>query len=322
MVYKRHPRNRGSGHGEDTKLQAEDLLRWVVQCLYQEEAEPKGTLIQWWVLYLTGVKLSHYQLLHHLEATEGLYLEPLTSKRLAFRVVLKEPPPGFGGFALEEGTDMKNGAPSISAELKGEARRVLASGGWPKADELPFKYFVVASWLQDASPMMRSLTFGKVLQIVRWAAFDLILGHKDGFLVPYEQSDEYMRQLNASTKRPTGVAENEDWIKTWAQLKALLRDLIGHQPLLPGRTRPLLEAAKLKLLCRSLYQIELSETAFGHCSLTQLLRDPELANEFGLEQVEKSLHIFCLPEAEKCKEGPVECGRRPRTVGRTTYASC
>lgn len=66
---------------------------------------------------------------------------------------------------------------------------------------------------------------------------------------------------------------------TWEQLKDGLRYLISQS------SEGAVEVSKLKVLFRTELQTELSETVFGHCSLSKLLRDPDLGPEFHLSSV-------------------------------------
>eukprot|EP00930_Biecheleria_cincta_P058198 TRINITY_DN44050_c0_g1_i1.p1 TRINITY_DN44050_c0_g1~~TRINITY_DN44050_c0_g1_i1.p1 ORF type:complete len:419 (-),score=91.60 TRINITY_DN44050_c0_g1_i1:53-1309(-) len=257
----------------DAELTPEVLLRWIVESLYLDEAIPKGGLVQWYYQVLTGVKLNHAEMTDLIEATQGVYTDPPVSKRLGFRCVLEEPPPGFQGFIEEDVDD-----DAVDPFIWDEAAELLASGGWPKTEDPVYKYVTVASWLQDASSNLKDITFGRLLHLIRLCTHHHnILGHRDGLLVPWSQSEEHERLANAAAGQPTSVKSDEAYVQNWKELQAGLRYFISISP------QSEVEVSKLKLLFRSQLQKELSETVFGHTTMSKLLSDPGLGSDFVLE---------------------------------------
>ncbi|CAE8627646.1 unnamed protein product [Polarella glacialis] len=209
-----------------------------------------------------------------IESTPGVYLDPPFSKHLGFRAVLEEPPPGFRGFVEEDSDVLESIADS---DIWKEVTELLNKGGWPKTEDPVYKYVTVASWLQDASGTMQDLSFGRLLQIVRICTHqNNILGHRKGLLVPYGESGEWERLANARTGQPTAVKPNGTYVETWDELKDSLRLLLSDSQ--DGE----LEVSKLKVKFRKSLQKELSETVFGHCTLSKLLSDPQLGNDFAV----------------------------------------
>lgn len=257
----------------DAQLTPEVLLRWIVESLYLDEAIPKGALVQWYYQVLTGVKLSHTEMTDLIETTQGVYTDPPVSKRLGFRCVLEEPPPGFQGF-IEEDVDED----AVDPLIWDEATSLLASGGWPKTEDPIYKYVTVASWLQDASSNLKDVTFGRLLHVIRLCTHHHnMLGHRDGLLVPWSQSEEHERLSNAAAGQPTSVKSDEAYVQNWKELQDGLRYFISISP------QSEVEVSKLKLLFRSQLQKELSETVFGHTTMSKLLSDPGLGSDFVLE---------------------------------------
>jgi hypothetical protein len=249
------------------------LMLWVVKSMYLDEAVPRGPLLQWMMLMLTGVKLNHRQLRNCIDAAPGVYADPAESKKLNFTAVLRVPPAGFTKFTSENDIN----AAILGEDAWSEVTKFLARGGWPKPEDVSHKYYVVASWLQDSSDRLRAMSFGRVLSIVRSGlSVAGLLGHRSGLLVPYAHSEECERRVNACTGQPTHVAPDESYVKTWDELIDILNKLIRSQP--DGQ----LEVCKMKSLIRSTYKTELSETVFGHQSLSKLLADPQLGDDFLL----------------------------------------
>lgn len=271
-------------------LSAEAVVRWAVQCLYQDEANPRGPLLQWFLLYLLGVKLSHKQLRTLITDTPGLRLEPISAKKLNYSAVLDEPPPGFQGFLSEDDV-----LATLDEDIWAEASSCLGRGGWHKAAEASHKYYVVAAWLQDVSLRFGEMSFGRVLSIVRCSMLQGkgLLGHRESFLVPYAQSEEYERKMNACMGQPTHVAPDERYVKTWEELRQNLRTL------LVGQKENSLEVSKVKSMFRTLLKTELSETVFGHQSLSKLLGDPQLCDEFLLEMMQGNRYVLRLRSPDR-----------------------
>lgn len=278
----------------EVPLRASDLslaavVRWAIKSLYIDEALPRGPLVQWLMELLVGVKLDHRQIRGLLEATPGIKVEPPNSKKLSFRAVLEDPPPGFKRFVSEDDV-----TEALEAEVWQEASAHLARGGWTKADDLAHKYYVVASWLQDVSARFRGMSFGRVLSIVRCGAqHRALLGHRNGTLVPYAESEECERKVNARDCQPTAVAPDEQYVKTWGELQDCLRRLVREQK------DETLEVSKIKNLFRNRFRRELSETVFGYQCLSKLLGDPRLGTEFVLDTMMGSRFMLRLSDADE-----------------------
>jgi len=249
------------------------VVRWAVKSLYLDEALPRGPLLQWLLQLLLGTKFNHKQLLGLIEAAPGVYADPPDSKRLNFHAVLEDPPLNFKGFITEE--DVVN---SLTMELWQEAVPWILQGGWPKASDSSHKYYVVASWLQDASEVLNKLSFGHVLGIVKCCAMASgLLGHRGGLLVPYAHSEECERHVNARTGKPTHVNAGEVYVKSWPELQGCLKRLLQESK------DGVMEVSKLKSTFRARFSMELSETVFGHQCLSKLLADSRIGEEFTLD---------------------------------------
>jgi hypothetical protein len=254
-------------------LKLGEVVKWAIKSLYLDEAIPRGPLLQWLLQMLLGVRLTHKDLQAIIDAEKGVRTEPPSPRKLNFHAVLEKDPPGFQGFVSDNDV-----IAALSEDLWAEAAICLSHGGWPQTGDVAHKYYVVASWLQDVSDKFRTWTFGRVLVVVRLAAqTDCILGHRAGILVPYEHSEECERRVNACTGLPTHVQDGESYVQSWFQLKECLHRLFAEL------REDVLEASKLKMQFRSHLNLELSETVFGHQSLSRLLADENLADEFTLE---------------------------------------
>lgn len=265
------------------------VVRWAVKCLYQEEALPRGPLLQWLLLGLLGVKLSHKELREIIEADPQMRLDPPDSRKLNFNAVLEDKPCDFTGFVTDAQV-----IEELTPELWEEVAICLAEGGWPVAEDAAHKFYVVASHLQDVSEKFHGWSLGRMLAIVRFAAqSDCMLGHRGGLLVPYEHSEECERRVNAETGLPTHIKDGESYVRTWEELQECLHWLLQENQV------DMLEVSKMKLMFRSELGMELSETVFGHQCLSRLLADERLGEDFVLETCQGNRYVVrLLPEAK------------------------
>eukprot|EP00435_Cladocopium_sp_Y103_P025858 s524_g6.t1 len=255
---------------EDDTLTPQGLMRWIVCSLYVDEAIPRGGVLQWYWQLLTGVKLTQQQLVSLIESTPGVYLDPPGCKRMNFRAVLEEPPQNFRGFIQEQ--EEGNPEELVTPEAWEDIRGLLAQGGWPKITDPGYRNVSLAAWLQDQTECLSGITFGRLLQVIIVGSHNAkLLGLREGALVPYTESEEYERFANAEAGKPTGVKKNESFIETWDDLYHSLRQLIMLSP------KYEIEISQVKLQCRAKLYKELSETVFGHCSLSRLLEDPRIS---------------------------------------------
>lgn len=254
------------------------MLKFAVQTCYNEEASPKGPLLQMLLTYMTGFKPTHLQIYNAALLSPDLKLDSPLTKKMSFCVHLRNEPSGFKGFADQEPTEVispemrYNGVASPAAFE--DATKVFKTGGWIQPEETTQKYLYLALKMQEVSPVLRETKFGVCLALVRWGCTQNLLGKRDQHFVPWDESEEAERLMNAMNRRPTAVNADEDYVRNWDELKVLLSHLLNEQP------EPELEVSRLKIMFRTRFAKELSETAFGHCNLTDLLRDPEIINDF------------------------------------------
>lgn len=267
----------GPGVGKDVapSIDPSAVATWVVQSLYLDEAYPRAPLIQWYYLQLLGIKFQFGEIKSFLENAPGVYLEPQSGKKSSFAAALVKPPEGFVGFSSD-------GDPGeIKEDILDAISVCLAKGGWPAKDvDLQHKYFVVANWLQDHCTEVAGMSFGKLLAIVKSCAQPSglgFLGHRNGLVVPYATSEDCERRINAATGKPTAVARDEEYVRTWDELIGCLKE---HLTTLPDQ---MIEVSKVKSMFRHTFKRELSETVFGYEGLTKLLSDERMTQHFAIE---------------------------------------
>jgi len=130
-------------------------------------------------------------------------------------------------------------------------------------------------------PFLRGFALGQVCHFVQIAISKRkLLGYIDGGIVPYAHSISMAKSLCAQQQCPLPVVSGTtddteraglpiaDWDVARATLREILAESASHQG------PPQVQLSNVKRLFRSLYQMELSETALGYTTLTELLHDP------------------------------------------------
>merc|ERR1740123_1786524 len=105
-----------------------------------------------------------------IDEAPGVCTDPPNPKKLNFHAVLADPPKGFTGFATDESV-----LRMLTADMWEDATSCLLQGGWPETRG----YYAIAFWLQGVSSLLGSLSFGRVLGIVRLCSrVGQIVGHR------------------------------------------------------------------------------------------------------------------------------------------------
>lgn len=121
-------------------------------------------------------------------------------------------------------------------------------------------------------PIFQGRSLGQICHIVQIAISQRrLLGYRDGCLVPYRHSENWVKEQCAVAQSPTG---NESCpVVTWEEAPSLLQHLLSsHQQTEPGG----ISISNLKRLFRLEFQRELSQTVLGHVRLLDLLSDVRL----------------------------------------------
>jgi hypothetical protein len=244
----------------------------AVVTLYHEKAEPAGKLVQFMVKRLFGLDVSVQALRSFANATPGLCLQPPSASRLPFAIFLMAQPEGFQGFAKD--LDDSDSSP-VSWEI---IRDLLSSGTWPLADVPEHQAFEIACWLSSQKRLSHT-DLGTMLAVVKFASNGLqLLGKQGNRLVKFNESDDYQRRRNMLAMCPTGVKVGERYVATWDALRSCLRILL-HDIAYGGKAATL-DISRLKGFFRERFSAELSETAFGCGTLSELMSHSNLAQDF------------------------------------------
>jgi len=128
-------------------------------------------------------------------------------------------------------------------------------------------------------PFLANFSLGQVCHFMQIAVSKRkLLGYADGAMVPYTCSTSLAKSVCAQQKRPlSGSAAAELGsevaplaVADWEAARGKMKEILDSAALRGSSFVPL---SNVKRLFRSLHQLELSETALGHCKLTDLLQD-------------------------------------------------
>lgn len=247
---------------------ASELLP-IVHKLYSDGATPHAALVQWRLLGVTREKIPGVVMKATVEATPELFVSNDEGRKgMSWVALLVAEPSYFRGF--QDGLNPESGEP-IPQEAITQAACHLLVGGWHRPDDARHDKYAIGDWLQES--LLGGVKYGVVMRILRHFLCNSVqvLGKRQGRIVPYTESEEFEKRNNAWTLMPTGLRNGEAFVSTWKELREhLLRLLHGSD----GHIR----VSSLKQDFRSIFELELTETALGHTSMSSLLTDPHLAD--------------------------------------------
>jgi len=256
----------------------EALVTQAVTQLYIDEATPWAKLLQWRIEVLSGRKVPIPELKAACQNVQGLKLDPEDPQKSHFIVLLDVTPWGFKGFC----DDLDNPIPESLWE---SVDQCFETAGWPVSSDADHQPFVIADWIRWQGEELKQLSLGRSLALVHQAFTTLkLLGKRRGRLVPYRESEECERRRNMRMLLPTGVNVGERYVASWPGLRTCLDILlqsIGSTPI-----------SRLKPVFRERFQAELSETAFGHATMMELLSCAEMGDAFQIEMGDKGRHVL------------------------------
>jgi len=128
-------------------------------------------------------------------------------------------------------------------------------------------------------PFLANFSLGQVCHFMQIAVSKRkLLGYADGAMVPYTCSTSLAKSVCAQQKRPlSGSAAAELGsevaplaVADWEAARSKMKEILDSAAV---RGQSFVPLSNVKRLFRSLHRLELSETALGHCKLTDLLQD-------------------------------------------------
>jgi hypothetical protein len=137
-------------------------------------------------------------------------------------------------------------------------------------------------------PFLNGYSLGQISHIVQLAMTrKRLLGYRNGAIVPYARSQTMVKvqcaeqgQLCRKTKLP---------VASWETLRACLRDLLDNDH---GACEVGIPLSNVKRALRASFKVDLSETALGHATVSELFKDHRLQDMCSLRLHEKGYFVF------------------------------
>lgn len=258
-------------------LPKEAELLWAVRSLYSDKLKPCSRMLKLRLAEKTKhngkFKNGDTQRLRSLcERSSELRVEPLGMEDWA--VFLRGRKQDF--------VDVYSEVDCYSEELWHTAEVYFGSLAEGAGYTLPRGRYASAQALMARQlPFLKGFALGQVCHFVQVAISKRkLLGYIDGGIVPYAHSISMAKARCAQQQCPlpavSGATDDTDRselaIADWDAAVTTLREILGEAASHQGS--PQVQLSNVKRLFRSLHQMELSETALGYATLTELLNDP------------------------------------------------
>lgn len=134
------------------------------------------------------------------------------------------------------------------------------------------RYACAMALLKRNLPFLKETSLGQVCHIVQLAITQRrILGYRDGQVVPFMHSEEWVKGQYALSQSKFGTGALP--VASWEDARVCLLELLSFKS-----GRGLISISNVKRLFRSRFQLELSETVLGYTRLFDLLKDPRFAD--------------------------------------------
>lgn len=162
-------------------------------------------------------------------------------------------------------------------------------------------------------PFLAGCTLGRICHFMQVALTKRrVLGYADGVIVPFSCSASMVKSIRARQQLPNrGSAAARDTrdaplvYASWEVARGKLREILESARLRGDEQVPL---SNVKRLFRSLHHIELSETALGHCKLTDLLQDARFHDICTVRLRERGYVVMPASPSEDTVSGPFPPG--------------
>jgi len=162
---------------------------------------------------------------------------------------------------------------------------------------LPGGRYACAQTLSSRNlPFFQHFTLGRICHFVQIAiSTRKVLGYLNGGITSYSRSHSCMKDNAASHKascaQPAIVSELT--IASWKDARKCLKQILTESLEAGVDQVPL---SNIKRICRSQFQIELSETSLGHSKLSDFLQDERLSNICTVRLLDQG--YFVIPQFE------------------------
>jgi len=161
------------------------------------------------------------------------------------------------------------------------------------------RYACAQALVQRGVAFINGMSLGQVCHLVQLAlGHRKILGYNNGAIAPYGQSQASLKDNAAAQQSscvPTAGAHgaSELQVATWDSARDCLRQILDGAA---SSGRECVPLSNIKRLFRSRFNLELSETAFGHARLSDLLQAENFHDICTVQLVDRGYVVFPAPQ--------------------------
>jgi hypothetical protein len=266
----------------------------AVESLYEDEIMPHHMLVLRRIEENYGERWSPQQLKSLcFMVPEVLLVSDGEARR--YKVMLQNPPEGFEEFVDQSSPEDPYPAGlwlKVKVFLQGEAENEMEGArGWPGSR------YEFAKWMRSHLNCLAEQSLGRVCHLVQLCISKKeLLGYRQGNLVPFQLSDDCRKKSHALLNLPTQIQPGEKYVRTWEQAGELIARVLAQN-------KGEVQLSSLKVMCRKMFHMELSECALGHAKLSHFLQDHRLKSPsggcFALEQHGPKWHIVHRERSER-----------------------
>eukprot|EP00747_Dinoflagellata_sp_TGD_P020662 gnl/TRDRNA2_/TRDRNA2_127967_c0_seq1.p1 gnl/TRDRNA2_/TRDRNA2_127967_c0~~gnl/TRDRNA2_/TRDRNA2_127967_c0_seq1.p1 ORF type:complete len:670 (+),score=120.77 gnl/TRDRNA2_/TRDRNA2_127967_c0_seq1:62-2071(+) len=265
-----------------------DTLLKAVQSLYHDRLEPLVMIVGRRVEENVGVRWMQDRLKVVAQATPGIMLKSNGPRRAE---VLHLQTPLKPGEVVDKHFVEHDSLEDVYPEDLWESITNFVMGDDWQGQEPKGCSYDLAKSLRQSLPALQRYKFGEVYHMVHLAVKKhKIFGYRDGRLVPYKQSLDYEKKVNARTLQPTGAEYTDDYVASWQEATQMISELVGDLDAKNGITLSALRSRFHQRFAR-----HLSETSLGYTKLSDLLRDPRMRAVCILEKCGNEHYLLRPP---------------------------
>lgn len=274
---------------DETGNNPKSVLVEAVTSLYEDRLIPHNTLVLRRIEENSGLRWSNQHLRLLCGMVPEVKVQQESNEVRRYNILLEEPPKDMKEFVdqlspddpyppelwlkvktfLEEEALWLQMKSRLAPELEEAKQSRTSAQGWPSSR------YEFAKWMRARLHCLAEYSLGHICHLVQLCIVKKeLLGYRLGHLAPYQLSDECKKKSSALLNIPTRIHPGEKYAQSWEEAGSLIADVVNQN-------LGAVQLSSLKLMCRKMCQMELSESAFGHAKLSQFLQDRRLRSPSG-----------------------------------------
>eukprot|EP00927_Polykrikos_kofoidii_P013155 TRINITY_DN15713_c0_g1_i1.p1 TRINITY_DN15713_c0_g1~~TRINITY_DN15713_c0_g1_i1.p1 ORF type:complete len:714 (+),score=105.13 TRINITY_DN15713_c0_g1_i1:80-2221(+) len=268
----------------------ESELMFAVESLYHDELRPYGRILRKRLVEMAeqhGLEAPHADLIRlrsQCSACSWLQIESEDSVEWSATIIGR--PANF--------VDIYDPADNYSEAFWAEAATFFEKSNFDGMNYPGGRYVCAQGLTSLGCPVLRGFSLGRICHFVQLAMTTRkILGYCNGAIVPYARSETMVKERCAEQQKVCKSAKVPP-LTSWNVFRACLRELLDRQP--EG-----VPVSNIKRLFKSQFQVDLSETVFGHATVCELFRDARLKGICSIQFLGNGYMVFpAVPEVIDC----------------------